>query len=70
MTPTMSEAASPTQGSSADSARQRPDRNLALELVRVTEAAALAAAPLVGTGDKLAADQAAVDGRRRSDRRG
>ena len=43
---------------------QRPDRNLALELVRVTEAAALAAAPLVGAGDKEAADQAAVDGMR------
>src|SRR5271169_3773326 len=42
--------------------RQAPDRNLALELVRVTEAAALAAAPLVGMGDKEAADQAAVDG--------
>jgi fructose-1,6-bisphosphatase II len=39
-----------------------PDRNLALELVRVTEAAALAAARLVGMGDKEAADQAAVDG--------
>ena len=43
---------------------QHPDRNLALELVRVTEAAALAAAPLVGMGDKEAADQAAVDGMR------
>jgi fructose-1,6-bisphosphatase II len=41
-----------------------PDRNLALEMVRVTEAAALAAAPLVGLGDKEAADQAAVDGMR------
>jgi fructose-1,6-bisphosphatase II len=38
-----------------------PDRNLALELVRTTEAAALAAARLVGMGDKEAADQAAVD---------
>jgi fructose-1,6-bisphosphatase II len=47
-----------------DSSHQRPDRNLALELVRVTEAAALAAAPLVGLGDKEAADQAAVDGMR------
>jgi len=37
-----------------------PDRNLALELVRVTEAAALAAAPWVGRGDKNAADGAAV----------
>jgi fructose-1,6-bisphosphatase II len=38
------------------------DRNLALELVRVTEAAALSAARLVGQGDKEVADQAAVDG--------
>ena len=42
----------------------RPDRNLALELVRVTEAAALAAARMVGRGDKEAADQAAVDAMR------
>ena len=41
-----------------------PDRNLALELVRVTEAAALAAARWVGRGDKNAADQAAVDAMR------
>src|SRR5436190_6373052 len=41
---------------------QTPDRNLALELVRVTEAAALACSRLVGMGDKEAADQAAVDG--------
>ncbi|HTW42043.1 MAG TPA: class II fructose-bisphosphatase [Solirubrobacteraceae bacterium] len=47
-----------------DDDRQKPDRNLALELVRVTEAAALSAAPLVGSGDKEAADQAAVDGMR------
>jgi fructose-1,6-bisphosphatase II len=39
-----------------------PDRNLALELVRVTEAAALAAGRWVGMGDKESADQAAVDG--------
>src|SRR5215212_9284284 len=39
-----------------------PDRNLALELVRVTEAAAMQAARWVGRGDKIAADQAAVDG--------
>ena len=42
----------------------RPDRNLALELVRVTEAAALAAARWVGMGDKIAADGAAVDAMR------
>src|SRR4051812_24390660 len=41
-----------------------PDRNLALELVRVTEAAALAAARWVGRGDKEAADGAAVDAMR------
>ncbi len=41
-----------------------PDRNLALELVRVTEAAALGASPWVGRGDKIAADQAAVDAMR------
>jgi fructose-1,6-bisphosphatase II len=41
-----------------------PDRNLALELVRVTEAAALAAARWVGRGDKEGADQAAVDAMR------
>jgi fructose-1,6-bisphosphatase II len=47
---------------STASTPERPDRNLALELVRVTEAAALAAARYVGRGDKEAADQAAVDG--------
>jgi len=41
-----------------------PDRNLAIELVRVTEAAALAAGRWVGRGDKNAADQAAVDAMR------
>jgi fructose-1,6-bisphosphatase II len=41
-----------------------PDRNLAIELVRVTEAAALAAARWMGRGDKEAADQAAVDAMR------
>jgi fructose-1,6-bisphosphatase II len=44
--------------------RTRPDRNLALELVRVTEAAAMAAARWIGRGDKEAADQAAVDAMR------
>ncbi|QQR80665.1 MAG: class II fructose-bisphosphatase [Deltaproteobacteria bacterium] len=42
------------------------DRNLALEMVRVTEAAALAAARLMGRGDNNAADQAAVDAMRRT----
>src|SRR6266536_1999806 len=43
---------------------QPPDRNLALELVRVTESAAMGAARWVGRGDKIAADQAAVDAMR------
>jgi fructose-1,6-bisphosphatase II len=47
--------------SSRDSARTPPDRNLALELVRVTEAAAMGASRWIGRGDKIAADQAAVD---------
>jgi len=42
------------------------DRNLALEAVRVTEAAALASARLMGLGDEKAADQAAVDAMRRA----
>ncbi|MFN2490496.1 MAG: class II fructose-bisphosphatase [Actinomycetota bacterium] len=44
--------------------RSAPDRNLALELVRVTEAAALAGARWMGRRDKEAADQAAVDAMR------
>src|SRR6188472_4250277 len=44
--------------------RNRPDRNLALELVRVTEAAAMAAARWVGRGDKNDADQQAVNAMR------
>lgn len=42
------------------------DRNLALEFVRITEAAALASARLMGRGDEKAADQAAVDAMRRA----
>src|SRR5947199_8115858 len=42
-----------------------PDRNLALELVRVTEAAAMAAGRWVGRGDKNGADGAAVNAMRR-----
>ncbi|WP_010148030.1 class II fructose-bisphosphatase [Serinicoccus profundi] len=42
-----------------------PDRNLALELVRVTEAAALAAGRWVGRGDKILADNAAVEAMRK-----
>jgi len=42
------------------------DRNLALEVVRVTEAAALSASRLMGRGDEKAADQAAVDAMRKA----
>ena len=49
---------------SADPASLPPDRNLALELVRVTEAAAMGASRWIGRGDKNAADQAAVDAMR------
>ena len=42
----------------------KPDRNVGLDLVRTTEAAALAAARWVGRGDKKAGDQAAVDAMR------
>ena len=45
-------------------ASTRPDRNLALDLVRVTEAAAMGAGRWIGRGDKIAADQAAVDSMR------
>src|SRR5512141_940229 len=44
--------------------RGEPTRNLALELVRVTEAAALASGRFMGRGDKEAADGAAVSGMR------
>ncbi len=46
------------------STQEAPDRNLALELVRVTEAAAMAAARWMGRGDKEGADGAAVDAMR------
>ena len=42
-----------------------PDRNLGMELVRATEAAAIRATPYIGKGDKLAADGAAVDAMRK-----
>jgi fructose-1,6-bisphosphatase II len=45
-------------------AEQAPDRNLAMELVRVTEAAAMAAGRWVGRGDKFGADGAAVNAMR------
>lgn len=47
-----------------DSAVKHPDRNLAMELVRATEAAAIRAVPFIGKGDKNAADGAAVDAMR------
>jgi fructose-1,6-bisphosphatase II / sedoheptulose-1,7-bisphosphatase len=47
-------------------AKNEMDRNLALEAVRVTEAAALAASRLMGRGDEKAADQAAVDAMRQA----
>src|SRR5271163_2910560 len=52
----------PPKGTPMSEARM--DRNLALEAVRVTEEAALAAARLMGRGDEKAADQAAVDAMR------
>src|SRR6266545_4860426 len=61
----MTSAAEPESVISHDvRSTSKPDRNLALELVRVTEAAALAAARWVGRGEKEAADQAAVDAMR------
>jgi fructose-1,6-bisphosphatase II len=48
-----------------DATQQLPDRNLALEMVRVTEAAAMAAGRWVGRGDKIGADGAAVGAMRR-----
>ncbi|HTZ07151.1 MAG TPA: class II fructose-bisphosphatase [Gaiellaceae bacterium] len=44
--------------------RRAPDRNIAMELVRVTEAGAMAAARWIGRGEKESADQAAVDAMR------
>src|SRR3954471_11561787 len=52
------------EASVAEPAANAPDRNLALELVRVTEAAAMGAGRWIGRGEKESADQAAVDGMR------
>src|SRR5436309_14532465 len=68
----MADAASSMRGAAAGEVadpldgtpRGAPDRNLALDLVRVTEAAALGAGRWVGRGDKESADQAAVDAMR------
>jgi len=59
-TPTPDPGSSSRTGS-AGSRREAPDRNLALELVRVTEAGAMAAGRWVGRGDKEGGDGAAVD---------
>src|SRR5690242_20602142 len=61
--PERSDTAAPVPAELAVS-RQAPDRNLALELVRVTEAAAMAAGRWVGRGDKNGGDGAAVDAMR------
>ncbi|MFD4351985.1 class II fructose-bisphosphatase [Nocardia sp. NPDC058519] len=53
-----------TASSPAPSRREAPDRNLALELVRVTEAGAMASGRWVGRGDKEGGDGAAVDAMR------
>ena len=58
-----SRGARPDVGSD-DVSAEIPDRNLALELVRVTESAATFASRWIGRGDKIAADQAAVDAMR------
>ncbi len=50
----------------AETSNSKMDRNLALEAVRVTEAAALSASRLMGRGDEKAADQAAVDAMRQA----
>lgn len=60
----MTQSQAKTQEMIEDTQRELMDRNLALELARVTEAAALAASKLVGRGDKMAADQVAVDAMR------
>jgi fructose-1,6-bisphosphatase II len=52
------------EASVVEPSARAPDRNLALELVRVTEAAAMGAGRWIGRGDKESADQAAVDGMR------
>lgn len=60
----MSRVAEHAPGEAGGPPPNAPDRNLALELVRVTENAAMAAGRWVGRGEKESADQAAVDGMR------
>ncbi|HEY6276394.1 MAG TPA: class II fructose-bisphosphatase [Streptosporangiaceae bacterium] len=62
--PTAPGAGQPSPPITADPKGQAPDRNLALELARVTEAGAMAAARWVGRGDKMGADAAAVEAMR------
>jgi fructose-1,6-bisphosphatase II len=57
-------ASAPGPPITAEPEAQAPDRNLALELARVTEAGAMAAARWVGRGDKIGADAAAVEAMR------
>jgi fructose-1,6-bisphosphatase II len=64
MTETSQEGTGAAEGIFPPPPADAPDRNLALELVRVTEAAALAAARWIGHGEKESADQAAVDAMR------
>ena len=61
MTPAADGADPGTADATAQAAPKVPDRNLALELVRVTEAAAMAGGRWVGRGEKNTADGAAVD---------
>ncbi|MGB8651758.1 MAG: class II fructose-bisphosphatase [Mycobacteriales bacterium] len=60
----MSQPTSPDVPQALSVAREAPDRNISLELVRVTEAAAMAAGRWVGRGDKMGGDGAAVDAMR------
>src|SRR4051812_39771811 len=57
---------SPRGKTMVEQAARQMDRNLALEVVRVTEAAALSASLLIGRGDEKLADQAAVDAMRQA----
>ena len=56
----------PAMNSKTDTARNPLDRILVLEMVRVTEAAAVAASKLIGRGDEKAADAAAVEAMRQA----
>ena len=60
----MTQPTSPDVPKSLSVGREAPDRNISLELVRVTEAAAMAAGRWVGRGDKNGGDGAAVDAMR------